>query len=127
MRNRNLNGDDDDVEDDKCEGISACTVGGEGSWLGVVSMLCNARHVEYRLVIAGWEEPPGGESGGDAKRAFWKRGLDAAGAEESHDSAEGSNIVAMFVMGGLWEWWWWEGRMRDKLRCDCDRRNWMRR
>lgn len=53
------------------DGISEWSVGGEGSWLGVVSIDCKARHVERR-VCAGLEcEEGGGESGGLAKRAGW--------------------------------------------------------
>jgi hypothetical protein len=88
-RRRSLNGE---------LGISECNVGGEGSWLGVVSMLCRARHVERR-VWAGFEcEEGGGERGGEAKRADWWR---VFGAEVvSQVSALGSNIFA--AVSVLW-------------------------
>ena len=61
-RRRSLNGE---------LGMSEWRVGGEGSWLGVVSMDWRARHVERR-VCAGLEcEEGSGERGGEAKRADW--------------------------------------------------------
>lgn len=58
-------------------------------------MLCKARHVERR-VCAGFEWEEDGESGGDAKRADWKRvfGVDVV----SHVNALGSNMIAIIVM-----------------------------
>ena len=70
------------------------------------------------MLIAGCEEPPGGESGGEAKRAFWNRGLGSEGCEESQERAVGSSIVAIvrFVVV--------EGVVvieRLGISCDCDR------
>ncbi|KAB8302570.1 hypothetical protein EYC80_005954 [Monilinia laxa] len=51
------------------EGISAWSVGGEGSWVGVVSKDCKARQDWNRLLMVGVEESEGmGERGGDANR-----------------------------------------------------------
>lgn len=59
-RNRSLNGD---------AGTSAYVIGGEGSWFGVVSMDCNARHVENSPLMVGCDDDGGSESGGDANSA----------------------------------------------------------
>lgn len=48
------------------------------------------------MLIAGFGEKVSGKRACDAKTALWKRCLGAAAsAEESHDSAEESNIVAI--------------------------------
>lgn len=57
------------------------------------------------MLIAGCEEPPGGESGGEAKRAFWNRGLGSEGCEESQERAEGSNIVARVCLWWMMVFW----------------------
>lgn len=51
-RRRSLNGD------------SECVVGGDGSWFGVVSIDCRARHVENIVVAV----LVCGDRGGDARR-----------------------------------------------------------
>ena len=88
-------------------GTSACWVGGEGSWLGVGegwSMDWSARQVEKRLLSTGAEdeEDGGGERGGEAKSMRdWKRVLGVDGCEESQWRADGSNMLAVFILYGF--------------------------
>lgn len=95
VRKRNLCGEES-------VGISACCVGGEGSWEGIGdgwSMEWRARHVEKRLLRAGGvdveEEDGGGERGGEAKSMRdWNLVFGVEGCEGSHAKADGRSMVA---------------------------------
>lgn len=115
-RRRSLKGDESAAT------VSACTVGGEGSWDGGgegASMDCSARQVEYRLEIAGCVEDGvigEGESGGEAKSmADWHRVLGSEVVAEGDEvvsqvRAEGSNMVVYVgyvvwsLYGGCRKW-----------------------
>lgn len=78
------------------------------------------------MVIAGWVEEGGGESGGDAKRAeaCWKRvfEVDGVGSVESQVRADGRSIVRVVkcyreVRCGCGEV---DSSSNAMRRCDCD-------
>lgn len=82
------------------EGISACSVGGEGNCVGVVSIDCRARHDWNRLLIVGVGDSEGeGERGGDANRRLWFRdGWESAWDESPQANADGNNIFYCIVI-----------------------------
>ena len=60
---------------------------------GVAIRAWRERHVLIMLPKAVCEESEGGEAGGEATRAAWRRVVGARGG--SHWSAEGNNIVSI--------------------------------
>lgn len=94
-RRRSLNG---------LAGMCEWSEGGDGSWFGVVSMLCSARQVESRA-CAGFECDELGESGGDANRADCNRVIGVLAG--SHVNALGRSMIASAVVVCMALWWSW--------------------
>lgn len=77
-------------------GVGCCVVAGAGEDVsGVATRAWRERHVLMMFPKAVCVERDGGEAGGEATRAAWRRVVGGRGG--SHWSAEGNNIVSIAI------------------------------